>query len=108
MNKLFEKKEHRFFFAFHLISRQSILLIIFKIQLFWEDQRICAIFLMVGRLLNKEEVRKITQSFVVFSEKLNIIKKYNLNIPYARHYNLLLIRNRSWILAIHKAKGHST
>ena len=32
-----------------------------------------------------------------------------LNIPYARHYNPLLIRNRSWILTIlHKAKGHST
>ena len=26
-------------------------------------------------------------------------------IPYAHHYNLLLIRNRSWILTIHKAKG---
>ena len=31
-----------------------------------------------------------------------------LSIPYARHYNPLLIRNRSWILTIHKAKGHST
>ena len=29
-------------------------------------------------------------------------------LPYARHYNPLLIRNRSWILTIHKAKGHST
>ena len=25
-------------------------------------------------------------------------------IPYARHYNPLLIRNRSWILTIHKAR----
>ena len=32
---------------------------------------------------------------------------YN-KIPYTRHYNLLLIRNHSWILTIHKAKGHST
>ena len=29
-------------------------------------------------------------------------------IPYARHYNPLLIRDRSRILTIHKAKGHST
>ena len=29
-------------------------------------------------------------------------------VPYARHYNLLLIRNRSQILTIHKAEGHST
>ena len=28
-------------------------------------------------------------------------------LPYARHYNPLLIRNHSWILTIHKAKGHS-
>ena len=27
-----------------------------------------------------------------------------VHIPYARHYNPLLIRNRSWILTIHKAK----
>ena len=27
---------------------------------------------------------------------------------YAHHYNPLLIRNHSWILTIHKAKGHST
>ena len=27
-----------------------------------------------------------------------------LDIPYARHYNPLLIRNRSWILTIHKAR----
>jgi hypothetical protein len=26
------------------------------------------------------------------------------NIPYARHHNPLLIRNRSWILTIHKAR----
>ena len=31
-----------------------------------------------------------------------------LLLPYARHYNPLLIRNHSWILTIHKAKGHST
>ena len=29
-------------------------------------------------------------------------------IPYTRHYNPLLIRNRSWILTIGKVKGHST
>ena len=36
-------------------------------------------------------------------EQENIYLPY---IPYARHYNPLLIRNRSWILTIHKAKGH--
>ena len=29
-------------------------------------------------------------------------------LPYARHHRPLLIRSRSWIQAIHKAKGHST
>ena len=29
-------------------------------------------------------------------------------VSYARHYTPLLIRNRSWILTIHKTKGHST
>ena len=32
---------------------------------------------------------------------------YNLHLLYARHYNPLLIRNRSWKLTILKAKGHS-
>ena len=27
-----------------------------------------------------------------------------VQIPYARHYNPLLIRNRSWILTLHKAR----
>ena len=31
-----------------------------------------------------------------------------ISVPYARHYNPLSIRNSSWILTIHKAKGHST
>ena len=31
-----------------------------------------------------------------------LIKEWQL--PYARHYSLLLIRNRSWILTIHKAR----
>ena len=30
------------------------------------------------------------------------------NLPYARHYNPLLIRNCSWTLTVHKTKGHST
>ena len=29
-------------------------------------------------------------------------------VPYTRHYNPLLIRNHSWIITIHKVKGHST
>ena len=37
--------------------------------------------------------------------KQNWDKKH---VPYARHYRPLLIRNHAWILAIHKAKGHST
>ena len=32
----------------------------------------------------------------------------SIQILYACHYNPLLIRNRSWILIIHKAKDHST
>ena len=32
----------------------------------------------------------------------------SIQILYACRYNPLLIRNRSWILTIHKAKGHST
>ena len=35
-------------------------------------------------------------------------EKFFVQIPYARHYNPLLIRNHSWILTIHKAKGQST
>ena len=31
-----------------------------------------------------------------------------IDLPYTRHYNPLLIIYRSWILTIHKAKGHST
>ena len=31
-----------------------------------------------------------------------------IQIQHTRHYNLFLIINRSWILTIHKAKGHST
>ena len=34
-------------------------------------------------------------------EQENIYLPY---IPYARHYNPLLIRNRSWILTIHNAR----
>ena len=37
-----------------------------------------------------------------------INSKIRIILPYARHNNPLLIRNRSWILTIHKAKGHST
>ena len=37
-------------------------------------------------------------SFVLLSLSLNSY------IPYARHHNPLLIRNRSWILTIHKAR----
>ena len=29
---------------------------------------------------------------------------FSFYVPYVRHYNLLLIRNRSWILTIHKAR----
>ena len=39
--------------------------------------------------------------------KPNYKCKWNY-IPYTCPYNPLLIRNRSWILTIHKAKGHST
>ena len=39
--------------------------------------------------------------FVVFF--LEVEFSIEIKIPYARHYNPLLIRNRSWILTIHKA-----
>ena len=37
-----------------------------------------------------------------------VLNFFCFDLPYLRHYNPLLIRNRSWILSIHKAKGHST
>ena len=37
-----------------------------------------------------------------------IIIPWYIYIPYVRHHRPLLIRSRSWIQAIHKAKGHST
>ena len=37
---------------------------------------------------------------------MNLI--FSLQLLYACHYNPLLIRNCSWKLTIHKAKGHST
>ena len=54
--------------------------------------------------------------FVVLITVLNrtqfiLIKKGDeddVNILYACHYNPLLIRNHSFILTIHKAKGHGT
>ena len=36
------------------------------------------------------------------------VSEFFISIPYARHYNSLFIRNRSWILTIDKAKGHNT
>ena len=36
------------------------------------------------------------------------VVNYLTQLLYTRHNNLLLIRNCSWILTIHKAKGHST
>ena len=42
------------------------------------------------------------------SKKKNTNQRVEEYIPYAYHYNPLLIRKRSWILTIHKAKGHST
>ena len=36
---------------------------------------------------------------------LSTIQIYTFGLPYAHHYNPLLIRNRSWILTIHKAKA---
>ena len=36
-------------------------------------------------------------------EKTTLKRKNSIWVPYARHYNPLLIRNRSWILTIHKA-----
>ena len=37
-----------------------------------------------------------------------LIFMHELQLPYARHHRPLLIRSRSWIQAIHQAKGHST
>ena len=34
----------------------------------------------------------------------SVILFHKIKLPYARHYNPLLIRNRSWILTIHKAR----
>ena len=45
-----------------------------------------------------------------FSDKdlMQLYCALQIYIPYARHYNPLLIRNHSWIQTIHKTKGHST
>ena len=52
------------------------------------------------------------QLFIVILLLKNKIKatliRRSVHLPYARHYNPLLIKNRSWILTIHKTKGHST
>ena len=51
-----------------------------------------------------------TESFSYkLKKKILVIPNiFFFNIPYVRHYNPLLIKNRSWILTIHKAKGHSS
>ena len=39
-----------------------------------------------------------------FIRKKANFQLFRIHIPYARHINPLLIRNRSWILTIHKAR----
>ena len=46
--------------------------------------------------------------FAACNQKKNTNQRVEEYIPYAYQYNPLLIRKRSWILTIHKAKGHST
>ena len=53
-------------------------------------------------VLWSEAFARILRHFIICLER-------NFNyLPYMHHHNPLLIRNRSWILTIHKAKGHST
>ena len=58
------------------------------------------------QLRDNPNVKNFFENFEASELKSCIISI--LYIPYTRHYNPLLIRNRSWILTIHKAKGHST
>ena len=44
------------------------------------------------------------QIILYISFKLIVQQDSPIQLPYARHYNPLLIRNRSWILTIHKAR----
>ena len=60
-------------------------------------RKVCTEKKLVKTKQSYYHVRNFTISFL-----------FIIQIPYARHYNPLLIRNCSWILTIHKAKDHST
>ena len=55
----------------------------------------------------EDDPGKLLNAWLGQLNKVNLAQ-WKCYIPYARHYNPLLIRNCSWILTIHKSKGHST
>ena len=59
-------------------------------------------------LWDPKEIAELLHSDHAERRTMGKKRRICLLIPYARRYNPLLIRNRSWILTIHKSKGHST
>ena len=59
---------------------------------------------IIVNLIVNLNVNLIVNLIVGLIVNLSVDIQYIYYIPYARHYNPLLIRNRSWIVTIHKAR----
>ena len=100
-SKLFAVKQNLFCSKYSFVSKQSVI----------QDSILKNQFLISSQLIAQNY--RCLKMFIFVLWEFQISHSWlwsftSVHIPYARHYNPLLIRNRSWILTIHKAKGHST
>ena len=84
----------KYFWSILLVFHQGLLMVhIFA----WYNK--C--YSIVGKIY--ERTKKIFVLCILYTFR----RLHLLQLPYAHHYNPLLIRNRSWILTIYKTKVHS-
>jgi hypothetical protein len=72
------------------------------------DQSTCALFIIIINCPKNWGVHHTCHMMITYNVQVdwshNGFKTLLKELPYARHHNPLLIRNRSWILTIHKAR----
>ena len=101
----YNRSAHLYIFKFHSYLEICLLFLMQKLNNY-------KIWIISTNKLPKGTFIKDVQFYLRFMEILTYLPLsytlYTIYLLYARNHRPLLIRSRSWIQAIHKAKGHST